>query len=90
MAKKDYRYANSQEHHAKTLVVYANESNVLHYDAELKDVVTTDIIEELFVKGLTIATDDVLLKPIAFTEAGVVCHNGTEAVTFAATKKATE
>lgn len=85
MRNRENVYAHVEEKHVMTVKVYANEANVLFYDEACEKAVLADIVEDLFLKGITVVKEAVLLKPVAFTEAGVVCHNGSEALTFTAT-----
>lgn len=89
MIKRDNVYAQAEEKFVKTLMVYADSSNVLFYDAELKNAVSTVDLKDLFLKGLTVVTDDACLKAVAYTEAGITCYDGTAAVEFTATEPAT-
>lgn len=90
MIKKDNVFARADEKFVKTLLVYANESNVLFYDAESVNAVLTTEVQDLFLKDITVVDGENYLKPVAFTEAGVVCYDGSAAVTFTATKPVEE
>lgn len=85
MIKRDNVYAKADETYVKTLLVYANESNVLFYDEALQNPVTTDVVEELFLKGVTVVSGGTYLKAVAFNTTGVICYDGTAAETFTAT-----
>ena len=90
MRNRENVYAHVEEKHVMTVKVYANEANVLFYDEACEKAVLADIVEELFLKGITVVYEGALLKPVASAEAVVVCHNGIEAVTFTATEPVEE
>lgn len=85
MRNRDNVYAKVDEKNVMTLKVYANEANVLFYDAEHKKAVLTDIVEDLFLKGLTVVSGAKLLKAIAFVGGKVVCYDGEAKAEFTAT-----
>lgn len=90
MIKKENVFARADEKFVKTLVLHANESNVMFYEAEFVNAVLTTEVQDLFMKGITVVNGENYFKPVAFTAAGVVCHDGSAAVTFTATEPVEE
>lgn len=92
MVKRDNVYAHADEQFVKTLIVHANESNELFYDEALENPVTTDELQDLFLKGLTVVEGTGYFKAVSYDSEtnAVTCYNGTEAVIFTATEAATE
>lgn len=58
-------YSNSDNHHVKATLVYANEHKLLFYDPEFTMPVLHEKGElyELFVNGMIILKDDLAIKP---------------------------
>lgn len=86
MLKRDNVYAQAEEKYVKTLLVYADDSNVLFYDEAHENAVLTTELKDLFLKGLTVVDGDTCLKAVAYTEAGISCYDGAAAVDFTATE----
>lgn len=86
MSKKVNIYANGEEKYVKTVVLYANSSKALYYDAEAKtDAVAKADLEDLFLKGVTVFMNDVYYKPVCLKTTGLIANDGTStAVTFTA------
>ena len=78
MPKKENIYARVDEKNVKTVMLYANSSKALFYDAEAKtDKVKTEDLQNLFVKGCVISQSGKLYKPVCFTNAGLIACDGT-------------
>lgn len=77
MNKRENVYARVDEKFVKTVVVYANSSKVLFFDAEFKNPVLTTELQDLFLKGITISVDSALHMPVSYTSAGVVLADST-------------
>lgn len=78
-------YARAEEKYVKTVLVYADDSNVLFYDEAKTEEVKTADAQDLFLKGLTVVADDVYMRAVAFGASGVICYDGTDAQTFTTT-----
>ena len=83
--KKDNVYAHVDEKFVKTVLVYANGSNVLFYDEAFENAVSTEDLADLFLKGITVVTADAYLAALAYSEEGVTCYDGSSALVFTAT-----
>lgn len=78
MQKKENIYARVDEKNVKTVMLYANSSKALFYDAEAKtDKVKAAELQNLFVKGCVISQSGKLYKPVCFTSAGLIVCDGT-------------
>lgn len=55
-----------------TVVLYANDSNELFYDAEFEEAVEAADVFNLFIKGVVAVKAGVYYKPLTCTEAGVI------------------
>lgn len=84
MSKKENIFARADEKFVKTVVLYANASKVLYYDAEAKtDAVAKEELKDLFLKGVTVIMSDVYYKPVCLKSTGLIASDGTTtAITF--------
>lgn len=81
--KKDNVYAKSDEKFVKTVILYADGSDKLFYDAAAKvDKVATADLKDLFLKGVTIMKDSVYYSGICLKTNTIIGYDGTTAKTF--------
>ena len=75
-------YETGYDLHVANYIAYADESNKLYEDADHTTEVKRADAEKAFKLGrLMIQTADGVLLPVALTSAGVICYDGTAAVT---------
>lgn len=94
MNKRENVYASYEDQNVKTVVVYANDSSVLFYDAEFKNPVLTSELLDLYLKGMVIVVneEDVksYVKVIICNEGKVTTVSGDGLTDFTATEPVEE
>lgn len=80
MVKRHNVYEHANDLHVRNVIVYANESNVLFYDEAFdeKAAVMTTEVEDLFLKGVVVATKTGYVKPVAIADGKLVTHDAKE------------
>lgn len=65
-------YGDACDKYVAAVVVYANSSNKIFYDAELKTAVPNEDGLNLFIKGVVCKKGTTYYRPVSCTEAGVI------------------
>lgn len=83
MTKRENIYGKADEKYVKTVILYANSTDELFYDAAAKDnkVLAVDL-EDLFLKGVTVKKENAYYKGICLKTNNIIGHDGTAAKTF--------
>lgn len=83
---KNKIYAKRDEKFVQTVLLYANASKALYYDAEAKkEPVKKAELTDLFLGDVTVLMNDVYYKPVCLKTTGLIANDGTStAVTFTA------
>lgn len=83
--KKHNVYSRVDEKFVKTVILYADSSKKLHYNAECTDKVATKDLLDLFLSGIVIFMSDKYYTPVCYSDSGIVANDGTTtALTFTA------
>ena len=75
MAKRHNVYEHANDLHVRNVIVFPNGSNVLFYDEAFEAPVMVAELEDLFFKGVIIATEEGFVKPVAFEAGKVMTHD---------------
>ena len=77
-------YETGYDLHVANYVAYGHTDNKLYEDEAHTTQVKKADAEKAFKLGrLMVETEDAVLLPVALTEDGVICYNGTAAATYA-------